>query len=131
MPEAAGDSVIGLVNFGTPRATPHFAGAINDNDSLRIVRGNNQTAPRNTVLPQRLTVRVTDDEGRPVAGTRVQFRIESGSANILGSSSSDSDASGLAEATIQLGGTPGTVRVEAWFGNGSHRREVTFTVTSQ
>ena len=34
-------------------------------DSLRIVRGNNQAALRGTTLPQRLTVRVMDPQGGP------------------------------------------------------------------
>ncbi|MDQ4079912.1 MAG: Ig-like domain-containing protein, partial [Gemmatimonadota bacterium] len=49
--DAAGDSIVGTVEFGTPRATPYFAGAAATEDSIRIVRGNNQTGPRGTALP--------------------------------------------------------------------------------
>jgi hypothetical protein len=131
--DAAGDSVVGPVDFGTPAATPYAPGAPGTQDSLRIVRGNNQTAPRNTPLPLRFTVRVLDVDGRPVSGVTVQFRIVSGSGNLEGSSSVNrvSDASGLAEARLTLGLITGTVTVEAAYGNGNRRRTVIFTATAQ
>jgi uncharacterized protein YjdB len=131
--DAVGDSVIGAVNFGTAAATPHAPGAAGSEDSLRIVRGNDQAALRGTTLPLRLTARVTDQQGRPVAGVTVRFRIASGNGSVDGSGSVDrvSNASGLAEVQLTLGGSPGTTTVEAAYGNGSKRRAVTFTATSQ
>ena len=131
--DAVGDSVVGAVNFGAPASAPNFPGAAASEDSLRIVRGNNQAGPRNTTLPQRLTVRVMDQQGRPVAGVSVRFRIVSGNGSVEGSGSVDrvSNPSGLAEAQMTLGGSTGIVTVEAAYGNGSKRRVVNFTVTSQ
>jgi hypothetical protein len=131
--DAVGDSVIGAVNFGAAAATPHVPGAAGSEDSLRIVRGNNQSALRGTTLPLRLTARVTDQQGRPVAGVAIRFRIASGNGSVDGSGSVDrvSNASGLAEVQLTLGGTPGTTTVEAAYGNGIKRRAVTFTATSQ
>ncbi|HJU66739.1 MAG TPA: Ig-like domain-containing protein [Gemmatimonadaceae bacterium] len=131
--DAVGDSVIGAVDFAAPAVAPHFPGAALSEDSLRIVRGNNQSALRGTALPQRLTVRVMDQQGRPVAGVSVRFRILSGGGNLEGSTQVDrvSNASGLSEAQMTLGPTAGSVSVEAAFGNGIKRRVVTFTLTSQ
>ena len=131
--DAVGDSVVGPVDFGTPAAAPHFPGAAGSEDSLRIVRGNNQSGLRGTTLPLRLTVRVMDQQGRPVAGVMVRFRIASGNGSVDGSGSVDraSNASGLAEVQMTLGGSPGPTTVEAAYGNGVKRRALTFTVTSQ
>ena len=131
--DAVGDSVIGAIDFGTPAAAAHFAGAALSEDSLRILRGNNQSALRGTPLPQRFTVRVTDAQGRPVAGVSVRFRLLSGGGTLEGSNQIDrlSNASGLSEAQMTLGSSAGTATVEAAFGNGNKRRVVIFTVTSQ
>lgn len=131
--DAVGDSVVGAVDFGTPASTPYFPGATLSEDSLRIVRGNGQSALRGTTLPLRLTVRVTDTQGRPVSGVSVRFRILSGGGNLEGSVLVDrvSNASGLSETQMTLGSSAGTAVVEAAHGNGSKRRVVTFTVTSQ
>ena len=132
-PDAVGDSVVGTVDFGTPAATPNYPGAALSEDSLRIVRGNNQVAPRGSFLPQRLTVRVTDPEGRPVAGVSVRFRVLTGGARVENTTQVDrvSNASGLAEVQMRLDSAPGPATVEAAFGNGSKRRVVIFTATGQ
>jgi hypothetical protein len=131
--DAVGDSVVGNVTTGTVAATPYFPGLAGSEDSLRIVRGNNQSGIRGTTLPLRLTARVMDQQGRPVTGVTVRFRIASGNGSVDGSGSVDraSNASGLVEVQMTLGGSPGTTTVEAAYGNGSKRRAVTFTVTSQ
>src|SRR5688572_3666331 len=132
VPDAVGDSVVG-VDFGTPAAAPYYPGVNGSEDSLRIVRGNNQAALRGTTLPLRLTVRVVDQLGRPVAGIAVRFRILTGTGSVDGSGSVDriSNASGLAEVQMTLGSSAGTSTVEAAYGNGIRRRVVTFTVTAQ
>ncbi len=131
-PDAVGDSVIGNVTTDTVSTVPFFPGAAGSEDSLRIVRGNNQTGVRGTTLPLRLTVRVMDPQGRPVSGVTVRFRIASGSGSVEGLSSVDrvSNASGLAEVQMTLGSSAGTATVEASFGNGVRKRTVLFTVTS-
>src|SRR5687767_6417195 len=127
-PDAVGDSVVGSVDFGTPAAAPYYPGVVGSEDSLRIVRGNNQTGLRGTTLPLRLTVRVVDQLGRPVAGVSVRFRIATGTGSVDGSGSVDrvTNASGLAEVQMTLGSSAGTTTVEAAYGNGSRRRVVNF-----
>lgn len=131
--DAVGDSVVGGVDFGTPMSAPYFQGAALSEDSLRIVRGNGQSGVRGTTLPLRLTVRVTDQQGRPVSGVSVRFRILSTGGSLEGSGQVDrvSNASGLSETQMTLGSSAGTATIEAAYGNGSKRRVVTFTVTSQ
>ena len=84
-------------------------------------------------MPLRLTVRVTDQQGRPVSGVSVRFRILSGGGSLEGSGQVDrvSNASGLSETQMTLGTVAGTATVEAAYGNGPRRRVVTFAVTSQ
>ena len=131
--DAVGDSVVGNVSFGTPATTPGFPAGVGTEDSLRIVRGNNQTGVRGTTLPHRLTVRVMDAQGRPAAGVTIRFRILSGGGSVDGSGSVDrvSNASGLTEVQMTLSGSAGPASIEAAYGTGNRRRAVIFTVTSQ
>ena len=110
VPAATGDSVGPLVNVGTVRSTP-----LNPGSSLwavRVVRGDGQSAPRGTTLPQALTVRVVDSEGRPVIGTLVTFTIEDGNGS-LSAGTVTTNASGLAEVTMTLGNSPKTSTIRA------------------
>jgi hypothetical protein len=94
---------VGRVALGTFATVPYAAGT--GATSLYMVRGNGQTAPRNTLLPKAFTVRVVDAELRPVAGVTVTFTVTSGGGRfgVSNSASATTDASGLAEATLTLG----------------------------
>ena len=126
-PAATGDSVGAFVTTGTHNAGPLNPGAVAS--AMRIVRGNGQTAARGTILPAALTVRVTDDAGRPVVGTAVTFAVTAGNGSVS-SGSVTTNASGLAEVTLTLGNSSGTNAVRASFtGPGGATISVTFTAT--
>ncbi len=75
-----------------------------------IVRGDGQTGLRAIALSKAFTVRVVDDAGRPVAGVQVTFKVTAGGGNFAGAGQLKvtTNTSGLAEATLTLGATPGT-----------------------
>ncbi len=74
------------------------------------VRGDGQTGLRGIALSKAFTVRVVDAAGRPVAGVQVTFKVTVGGGNFAGGGQLKvtTNASGLAEATLTLGATPGT-----------------------
>jgi hypothetical protein len=107
VPAATGDSITGPVSFDAVRPAPLEPG--NVSSSVRQVRGSGQAAPAGAPLARAFTTRVVDDEGRPVAGVAVTFTVTDGGGNIGGAVAVTvlSDASGLAEATLTLGASPG------------------------
>lgn len=123
---ATGDSVVGVVNPGGWNAAPHGAGATAV--AVRAVRGDGQTGVRGTALPKAFTVRVVDAAGRPVAGVAITFRVTLGGGSVAGGNkvTVTSNASGLAEATLTLGSTPGQNSVTA---TGTGLNIITFTAT--
>ena len=128
-PAAAGDSIVGNVSWDAVRAGPLGAGAVAA--AMRTIRGDGQTAPRNTVLPIPLTVRVIDANGRPVAGVPVTFTTGGGGTTFVSPSSGTTivvttDASGLAKATLQLGNGSGERQVQV---TAPGTAGVTFTLT--
>src|SRR2546425_8722326 len=104
----------------------HSAGATAT--APRSVRGDGQTGVRGTALPKAFTVRVVDAAGKPVAGVSVTFRVTLGGGSFGGGNkvTVTTNASGLAEATLTLGLTPGQNTVTAT-GNGLNT--ITFTAT--
>ncbi len=97
---------------------------------LRIVRGNNFTRTAGTAMPIPFTVRVVDANGKPVSGVSVRFMVAGGGGTFAGPTLVDvvSNISGLAEATLTLGPSPGvnTVNVS---GTTVPLGTVTFTTT--
>ncbi|HHM23511.1 MAG TPA: T9SS type A sorting domain-containing protein [Bacteroidetes bacterium] len=76
--------------------------------TLQKVRGDQQTATVNQVLPQPVEVKVTDADGAAVAGQQVEFRILSGGGRIVGAPQDtlliqQTDSNGLASVQWQLG----------------------------
>ncbi|HKG95189.1 MAG TPA: right-handed parallel beta-helix repeat-containing protein, partial [Gemmatimonadaceae bacterium] len=132
---AVGDSATGL---GLPPATfaaqpiPTHQG-VGAPAGIRMVRGDSQSVRKGTALPRKLTVRVVDAVGRPLAGTaaNVQFTVVSGGGTLTGAATNGvltvtPNASGLAEASFTTPGVNGICKVSATVGTQS----VTFTVTS-
>lgn len=62
--------------------------------------------------PLRVLVRRVDT-GVPQAGIPVSWTVESGSATLVTASVGTSDAQGVASATVQMGASPGPVRIRA------------------
>jgi Right handed beta helix region len=110
---ATGDTVIGNVNSGSWTVIPHAAGTVGV--EARTVRGDGQTAPRGTILPNAFTVRVVDAAGRPVAGVSVTFKVTAGGGSFAGTGQLkvNTNASGLAEAIFTLGASAGVNTVTA------------------
>ncbi|MEJ2186733.1 MAG: hypothetical protein P8Z36_12445 [Gemmatimonadota bacterium] len=75
-----------------------------------IADGNQQTAPPGSLLPQRLGVRVTDAEGRPVPGVEVRFHVVGGGGDVA-PSRVQTDAAGYASTRWRLGSMPGDQHV--------------------
>jgi hypothetical protein len=76
--------------------------------SLRVavVRGDSQIGPPDRLLADFLVLRVTDRDGRPVAGLPVGWVIVSGGGKVSGKRH-DTDVDGLAAGNFTLGPHPG------------------------
>ena len=80
--------------------------------SVAIVSGTGQSGPIGSTLSQPFTVSVTDQNGNPVEGVAVSWRVTAGGGTITPSQNT-SDANGIATATLRLGTTVGTNTVTA------------------
>ena len=95
-------------------------------DSAIATKGNNQTAARNTVLPDSLTIKILDTAQTPVKNYPVTFRILSGGGKLANNQTSvnvSTDSNGYARAIWQLGNVAGVQQVElkALFNNDNLR----------
>ncbi len=125
-PTATGDSVAGNVTVSSWNSLPLTSGSIAA--ALHSVRGDGQSGLRGTPLGRAYTVRVVDAAGKPVAGVQVTFKVTGGGGNFGGSGQVKitTNASGLAEATLTLGSSPGTNTATA---TASGLNTLTFTAT--
>lgn len=82
---------------------------------LTSLSGDGQKGTPLTALPQPLKVKVLDSLGYPVAQHPVRFIIQQGDANFqsLSSTTATTDSAGIAAATVELGVTPGMIRISA------------------
>lgn len=96
-------------------------------DELSIAGGDGQTGSLNSVLPP-ITAKVADQFGNGVAGVDVDWVVATGLGSVAPGTST-TNASGIASATVTLGGTAGdmTVTATAAVPNGSPQ---TFTETA-
>jgi len=90
----------------TATATPGVATA------LAISSGNNQSGTPNSTLADPLKVKVGDQFGNGVASVTVEWQVASGSAS-ADPTSSVTDAGGLAQTIVTLGGEVGSVTITA------------------
>lgn len=79
---------------------------------LTLSSGDNQTGGLNSPLANPLKVKAGDQFGNGVSGVGIAWQVTSGSASVL-PTNSNTDASGLAQTTVTLGGTAGPVTVTA------------------
>lgn len=126
-PTATGDSAVSNVVFAPVRNTPVFAGTAPA--SLRVVRGDGQTASAGSTLPRRLTVRVVDSSGRRVSGVDVTFTVTAGNGQVNGQPSAvvRTNTDGLAEVELTIGPAAGTSTVVQATGTSFSIGTVTFT----
>jgi hypothetical protein len=81
-------------------------------DDIRIVSGNEQRGQSGTRLANDLVVEVVDENGDPVPGVTVTWRIESGGGSVA-PRTTDTDGNGRASTAWTLGRGTGEQRVEA------------------
>ena len=76
--------------------------------AVAVSSGNNQVGVAGTQLVQQLAVKITDSGGNAVAGTTVNWAATAGGTGVsVGSSSSITDASGIATTSATLGSSGG------------------------
>ncbi|MFZ3340315.1 MAG: Ig-like domain-containing protein [Terriglobales bacterium] len=80
--------------------------------SVVVDGGNNQSAPAGAMLPQPLTVLVTDQYGNPVSGASVTFS-DGGAGGTFGTNPALTDSKGIATQTYTLPSVAGTVTITA------------------
>lgn len=90
---------------GTPR----------DAAFLSVVSGNNQSGSPGAALANPLKVKAADQFGNGVLGINVDWAVTNGTATV-GSPSSSTDATGVAQVGVTLGATPGPVTITATSG---------------
>ncbi len=73
---------------------------------VTVVSGDSQVGPPERLLADFLVLRVTDQEGRPVAGLPVAWMVVSGEGKVSGKRH-DTDLEGLAAGNFTLGPRPG------------------------
>lgn len=83
--------------------------------ALQIAGGNNQSAVVGQAFTTPISVRVIDDQNRPIVGTNVAFQVTAGSATVPASATTD--ANGIAATNVTAGQTPGPVTVAATLGS--------------
>src|SRR5690242_16262860 len=94
---------------------------------LSITTGtNNQTGTVGSPLATPLSVKVVDENGNAIAGATVTWSVATGGGT-LASSTSTTDAGGIATMTWTLPNTPGSYSVVASIANG---QAVTFNATA-
>jgi plastocyanin len=93
---------------------------------LEDASGNGQSGQINTALAQPLVAIVTDVFGNGVAGVGINWAATDAT---LSASADVTDASGVSDVTVTLGGTPGTIAITA-SSEGLDGSPLTFTVTA-
>ncbi len=83
--------------------------------SVEVRSGEDQWALAGHALPDSVSVRVTDEAGRPVRGASVRFQPEAGSGRVDPSETA-TDSLGLAAAVWTLGPEPGAQKMEVTAG---------------
>ena len=79
--------------------------------TLSIISGDNQTGLTGALLANPFVVEVRDENGNPLEGVTVTFAVSAGGGS-LSDTSVDTDANGLAQSILTLGGDPGTNTIE-------------------
>ena len=78
---------------------------------LSIVSGDNQSGVTGETLANPFVLEVRDENGNPLEGVTVTFAVSAGGGS-LSDTSVDTDANGLAQSILTLGGDPGTNTIE-------------------
>lgn len=84
--------------------------------SLKLVSGGTQSVVEGNPFPQPLVFAITDNNGNPLSNLTVGFSLAGGSAG-LSATSAVSNSQGQVSVNVTAGSTPGTVTVNASYGN--------------
>ena len=95
--------------------------------TLTILSGDDQTGAVDSLLPQALTVEVTDAFGNPVPGVTVTFAVASGGGQVS-TTAATTNSSGVATTSWTLGPSVGAQSVVAFVAG---LQPVTFDATAQ
>jgi len=118
---------------GDDDASPDDDDDLPGSPALAIVSGNLQAGIVDHSLPAALEVRLTDQDGNPVAGETIAFTpltgADEGAAVVeLAKASAETDEAGLASCPVRAGDVPGMARIRA--GLASNRaRPVIFNIS--
>jgi hypothetical protein len=91
------------VSIGSESVIATAIGTADAAAQLTIVSGNSQAAPADSTLATPLVVKVTDQYGNPVAGVTVSWSSDDG--GVLATTTTVTDANGLAQDTLTVGET--------------------------
>ncbi len=109
--DRAGNSYAQIITVFRDAPTPGVA-------ALRLLSGNNQTAPVNSPVPAPLVVQLTNAAGQPAANSPVTFRVidNNGLVNSLPAVVANTNGQGQAQVAFALGSRSGagSNRVEAF-----------------
>ena len=106
-----------LLRVRSGNATATFTYTVNVNvTQLSATSGDGQTATVNTAFPQALSVKLLDDRNSPVSNAAVTWAVVSGSAT-LSSSTTNTDANGIATVNVTAGAVAGAATIRASFAN--------------
>jgi len=99
--------------------------------SINISSGNNQTAAVGTELPNPLIATILDNQGKPLAGQTVNFKVTTGSGTVFAGAAT-SDSTGTIRERWTLGTVAGdqTLEVRAIDSNGAALVYATFHATA-
>ena len=108
-----GTNTVQVVAHGTSRVITFRAEATLPPvpTTLSIISGDNQTGLTGEPLTNPFVVEVRDENGNPLEGVTVIFAVSAGGGS-LSDTSVDTDANGLAQSILILGGDPGTNTIE-------------------
>ncbi len=81
--------------------------------SLRLVSGDAQSAFAGHAPSEPLVVRAVDENETAFPDKEITFEVMEGEASILGGETVSTNAEGLASSRIQLGATPGQIKIRA------------------
>ena len=109
-----GTNTVQVVAHGTSRVIIFRAEATlppSPPTTLSIISGDNQAGLTGEPLTNPFVVEVRDENGNPLEGVTVTFAVSAGGGS-LSDTSVDTDANGLAQSILTLGGDPGTNTIE-------------------
>ena len=124
---SAGNYTLNAVFSGLPSISFSATATADAPSTVGLASGDNQSAPVGSALPQPLRVLVTDANGNPVQNVSVAWAAASGGGTVS-SSTTGTNAQGVAEVTRTLGPTPGANTTTASV-TGLAGSPVTFTST--